>query len=140
MTQLNLNTRKASYRLEDGILICELKSDLIIDLKTAVGLVNERIKITKGHQYPFMLIIKDYLLLDNDAFKYFGTKEGVQNLMASAVIIESSLQKLITNFNLLFYRNSVPFRIFNKEREAQLWLFDYIKDNQKYEKDDLLSF
>lgn len=139
MNQLNINTRKASYRLQNGILICELKPDLIIDLKTAVSLVNERIKITKGHKFPFMLVIKNYLLLDNDAFKYFGTNEGVQNLIASAVIIESPLQKLITNFSLFFYKNSVPFRVFNQEKEAQLWLFEYIKKSQGHLTDDLLS-
>ncbi|MFK7756534.1 MAG: hypothetical protein AB8B53_06330 [Flavobacteriales bacterium] len=86
-----------------------------------------------------MISIKDYLLLDNDAFKYFGTQEGVQNLLACAVIIDSPLQKILTNFSLFFYKNSVPFRIFNQEKEAQLWLFDYAKNNMEYTGDDLLS-
>jgi len=139
MDNLNVNTNKAEYRLENGILICELKPDLIIDLKTAVQLVNERIKITSNHSLPFLLIVKDYLLLDKDAFRYLGTKEGVQNLLSSAVVIDSPLQKLITNFNLLFYKNTVPFRVFNKKSEAKLWLFEFVKENEKEMFKDLLS-
>ncbi len=139
MDKLNVNTRRATYKLENGVLICELKPDLIIDLKTAVGLVNERIKITGTTNYPFLLVVKDYLLLDKDAFRYFGTKEGVQNLVASAVVIDSPLQKLITNFNMLFYRNVVPFRTFTKKSEAKLWLFGFIKKNESEIFTDLFS-
>ncbi len=139
MEKLNVNTRKATYKLENGILICELKPDLIIDLKTAVLLVNERIKITGKYNFPFLLIVKDYLLLDSDAFKYLGTNEGVQNLQASAVVIDSPLQKLITNFNLIFYKNRVPFRVFTKRSEAKLWLFQFIKETEKELFKDLLS-
>jgi len=139
LEKLNINTRKASYRLENGILICELKPELIIDIKTAVSLVNERLKITGGKSYPFLLIVRDYLLLDNVAFKYFGTKEGVMNLQASAIVIDSPLQKMVTNFNLLFYRHPTPFRVFNKKSEAKLWLFEFVKKNEKDLFKNLLS-
>lgn len=139
MEKLNINTRKANYKLENGILICELKPDLIIDLKTAVSLVNERIKITENYKFPFLLVVRDYLLLDKDAFKYFGTNEGVQNLIASAVVIDSPLQKILTNFNLVFYKNAVPFRVFTKKLDAKLWLFEFIKKNEKELFNELLS-
>lgn len=139
MDKLYINTNKAIYKLENGILICELKPDLIIDLKTAVHLVNERIKITENHSMPFLLVVKNYLLLDKDAFEYLGSKEGIQNLQASAVVIDSPLQKLITNFNLLFYKNVIPFRVFNKKSEAKLWLFKFVKENEKEIFKDLLS-
>ena len=56
-----------------------------------------------------------------------------EGLLASALIVDTPLQNLLKNFSLLFYKQSVPFRLFNKENDALLWLFKFIKEEASYE-------
>lgn len=128
MSTIKIDTSSAVFYFKDGILICELKPDLIIDLKTSKDIALERQRICEGQPYPMLTLVhKNYLLMDKDAFRFFGSEEGVSGLLASALVIDTPLQNLLTNFSLFFYKQSVPFRLFTAQNEAQLWLFKYIR-------------
>ncbi len=96
----------------------------------AKKLVAERKGIIKTYDSPFLIIIKNYLLLDNQAFKFLSSKEGLEGLSAAGVVISSPFQKILTNFRLIVSRHYKRFRVFNETSQAKLWLFKYILENE----------
>lgn len=132
LDELRSETSFAIYRITDGMMWIELKPDLIIDMDLAKRIEHHRLQLIGESQWPTLLVIPPtYLLLDNDAFSFFGGKTGVEGCMAKAVVIKSTLRKLIMNFSLIFNNQSIPFRLFNHRSDAKLWLFEFIRDAYK---------
>ncbi|MDG1160278.1 MAG: hypothetical protein P8N19_12355 [Flavobacteriales bacterium] len=122
-------TAYADYRLIDGILFVELKSELILDATIVQRIEEKRIQLIEGEAYPTLLHIpNNYLLLDKEAFKLFGGEQGIEGCTAKAIVINGSLRRLILNLRMSFFSTKGPIRIFSKKNEARLWLFSFIKD------------
>lgn len=120
-------TPQAFYRYQDGILTIELKPELIIDLRTAERIERFRIEMTGEAHVPVLLIIpSDHLLLDKEAFRYFGSEQGIRGCLAKAVVIKAPLRVILRNFSLGFYRQARPLRLFTSRSEAKIWLFDQL--------------
>jgi hypothetical protein len=120
-------TPQAWFRYQDGILTIELKPELIIDLRTAQRIEKFRKKMTRGQSIPVLLLIpENHLLLDKDAFNYFGSEEAMTDCLAKAVVLKAPLRVLLRNFSLTFYRQPQPFRLFISRSEAKIWLFDQL--------------
>lgn len=120
---------RQAIQVEDDMLICKLKPELIIDIENARVIVCERQDFTKGKIFPTMVIIDDdYLLFERDAFEYFSSADGLANVSAMAIVMKSPLRKILTNFSLLFYKHLVPLRLFTSEAKAKVWLFGYMKE------------
>lgn len=129
LKEFRRETDQASYRLVDGILLIELKPELILDERIVRRIEEKRIEFIEGDQFPTLLIIPDnYLLLDKVAFKLFGGEEGVDGCTAKAIVIQSSIRRLMLNFRMSFFSKKRPIRIFTNKNEARLWLFSFIKD------------
>ena len=122
----------ATYKLSDGILTVEFKPDVIIDLRVAKKVVAARHDLVRGHTYTTMTVINnDYLLLEKDAYRYLGSADGVKYMSAGAIVINSPLRRILTNFQLTFYKQKVPLRVFSARSDARLWLLNYINDKEQ---------
>lgn len=120
-------TPKAFYRYQDGILTIELKQELIIDLRCAERIERFRLEMTGETKVPVLLIIpSDHLLLDKEAFHYFGSEYGVRGCSAKAIVLRAPLRVILRNFSLAFYRQLCPLRLFTARSEAKMWLFDQL--------------
>ncbi len=97
----------------------------------AKKLVAERKNLIQARDYPFLIIVRNYLLLDKQAFVYFASEEGMSGLSASSIVIRSSFKRILTNFNLLLTKQNRRFKVFNSAAEAKLWLFKYILENEE---------
>ncbi len=129
LKEFRRETDQASYRLVDGILLIELKSELILDERIVRRIEEKRIEFIEGDQFPTLLIIpNNYLLLDKVAFKLFGGEKGVEGCTAKAIVIQSSIRRLMLNFRMSFFSKKRPIRVFTNKNEARLWLFSFIKD------------
>lgn len=137
--RFQIRTKDAYYYSDNGILICEVNSDIILDIKMAKKLVAERISLCPVKDVPFLLVIRNYLLLDKEAFNYFGTANGVENLNSCAIVIKSPIQRILKNFSLLFYKQTIPFRLFNSTSDAKLWLFKFVLESDQESQIELLS-
>jgi len=136
---MHIKTKNANYFIDNGIVICEVNSDIILDLDMARRLVAERKKVIPAKDFPFLMIVRNYLLLDKQAFICFGSEDSLTGLCASAIVIKSSLHRLLANFSLFFQKQSKPYRLFNKTSDAKLWLFKFILENEDDEFDVLRS-
>ena len=129
-------TDYADYRLLDGILFIELKSELILDATIVRRIEEKRIELIEGEAYPTLLQIpNNYLLLDKEAFKLFGGEKGIEGCTAKAIVIKGSLRRLILNLRMSFFSAKRPIRVFTNKNEARLWLFSFIKDEVNIDED-----
>ncbi len=120
-------TPQAYYRYQDGILTIELKPDLIIDLRTAERIERFRLEMTHDIRVPVLLVIpSSYLLLDREAFHFFGSATGVHGCLAKAIVLHAPLRVILRNFSLAFYRHESPLRLFTSRSDAKMWLFDQL--------------
>lgn len=125
-------TPQAYFRYLDGILVVEIKSEMIIDLANARRIERFRKEMTSGTDVPVLLLIPtSYLLLDKNAFQYFGSEDGMQGCLAKAIVMKAPLRVLLRNFSLSFYRQAVPLRMFISKSEAKMWLFDRLIETVK---------
>jgi hypothetical protein len=132
LDELRSETSFAIYRVMDGLMSIELKPDLIIDIDLAKRIEHHRLRLVGGHSWPTILVMPPtYLLLDKEAFSFFGSDTGVEGCAAKAVVIKSTLRKLLMNFSLIFNNQSIPFRLFNHKSDAKLWLFSFIQDRYR---------
>lgn len=132
MVELNRNTSIASYQLVDGILVCRLVNELIIDERLAVRLVAEIEELELEELAPLLLVIpENRLLLELEAFRLLASEDGCQGICAIAIVLESSLRALLLNMSSLLVRSKLPLRIFKSRGEARLWLFNYILDKEE---------
>ena len=125
-------TPQAYFRYLDGILVIEIKSEMIIDLANARRIERFRKEMTSGTDVPVLLLIPtSYLLLDKNAFQHFGSEECMQGCLAKAIVMKAPLRVLLRNFSLSFYRQAVPLRMFISKSEAKMWLFDRLIETVK---------
>ena len=122
-------TPQAFFRYSDGILVVELKPELIIDLRTIRRMERFRKVMSMGFELPVLIVIpKDHLLLDKEAFQYLGSKEAMDGCVAKAIVIKAPLRVILKNFSLAFLKADKPFRLFVSRSEAKMWLFDHITE------------
>lgn len=117
-------TPQARFRLVDGMLIIDLKQESIVDLQTVQRIEHFRKEMTFNLNVPVLVRIpNDYLLIDDDAFQYFGSAEAMEGCTAKALVVNAPLRVVLTNFSMKFYRQDKPFRLFTSRNEAKMWLF-----------------
>jgi hypothetical protein len=134
MNDFRSESHVAIYKLIDGMCVCAIKSDQIIDGRFAKKITEERRVLIGEESWPTLVVIpRRHLLVENDALQFFGSAEGLSGTVAQAVVIQSSLRKVLSNFNFMFKSQKVPFRVFTSRSEAKLWLFDYILDKEELE-------
>lgn len=130
LRELKHETAYCRYHLKDGILLYELKPDLIIDLTIARRIEDERIALVEHDHYPCALLIpKEHLLFEKEAFEFLTSDAACMACAAKAVVIQSTLRKLLTNFKMSLNSNKVPLRIFTSKSNARLWLFEFVKED-----------
>lgn len=123
-------TPQAFFRYSDGILVVEMKDELIIDLRTVQRMERFRKEMTIGFELPVLIVIpKDHLLLDKDAFQFLGSEDAMKGCLAKAIVIKAPLRVILKNFSLSFFKHDRPLRLFVSRSEAKMWLFDHITES-----------
>lgn len=112
---------------EDGIVIGEIKQNAYIDLAGAKKIVEERKKFTNYSNSLILLDATEVKGISKEARDFFGTNEGTELVIASAIYTNSKLSNFLANFlmkvNLI--NTYVPVRLFTNKDEAIRWLKKY---------------
>lgn len=91
-------------------------------------MLDERKKWTAEKDMKIISIFPKVKGMTKEARDLMGGDEAKEGLLASAVVVESKLSKIIANvffsFNLQRTKNDPPIRLFNTKEEAMLWLLD----------------
>lgn len=110
--------------IKDGIVFGKYKRDLVIDLKVAKDVVNDRKKISNGVTRPFLIDVTGLLSIDTEGRKYLA-EEGCDLVSAGAIYTKNKLLAFVGNAFILLDKPSVPAKVFTSEEAAIRWLEPY---------------
>ncbi len=114
------------FEIKNGIVIGTFKQGPVT-LEEAKIIVEERIKLSNGKDFP--VLIKDVGLksIKSDAREYLSSDEAVRCISASAMVANNMFAKHLANFfvKISVAKPKVPTKIFSIEEEAIAWLQQY---------------
>jgi hypothetical protein len=110
----------------DGIINFHIKPDVTLNIIDAKEIVAATAEIGEGKRYPLLITAGSFSLVDNEVRKYASSIEGNKYTIASAIVVNNVAQKLMGNAYIKFNQPPLPTRLFTTEKEAVLWLQNYI--------------
>ena len=75
-----------------------------------------------GKKFPLLVDIRNIKSISKEAREHFTLKDRESVVTAYAMVLSSSLSRMIGNFFLNFHMPAVPVKLFNHEEEAIVWL------------------
>lgn len=108
--------------IKDGVLHAHYKAGLMLNLEEAKKLVEERIKLCEGREYPFIIYDGGVVSMDRDARLFFSSYDGTKGIAMAAFIESSVFSKMLINFFLKLTKPNVKSRAFGNVEEAMKWI------------------
>lgn len=121
---MTINNDYIILGLSDGVLFCWHKP-VIINLRIAKEIVQQRHDMSKGESYPCVVDIRDLGGVEMDAVNYFSSEKSSRNITAMALIIKSSIVANLANFYYKLFGSKIPTRLFSCELQAKEWIKQY---------------
>jgi len=126
MSMKQKETEYVTMFIKDGILHFYYKEIKSIDLQIAKTCVKDRLEFSEDVSYPCLV---DSIKTDNvtkEARDYFA-KEGNELITANAILVKSSIFKMIVNFFITVNKPKNPTKMFTGKDQALEWLNQYKK-------------
>jgi hypothetical protein len=109
--------------IEPGIIKLLIPENAILDLEDVEEIRRGNLKLSEGESFCVLLDTRPgYFTTSPDAMKLLASEEYQKTRKASAIIVHSLAARIVGNFFKSLHRNGSPTRLFNKEKEALLWL------------------
>lgn len=112
--------------IKDHILIGRYEKDLKINLDIAKQIVNSRLSFTRGKKMAAMIIGHGIISMDKAAREFLASDEGIQDLIAIAILVDSTYSNFLGNLFLKVNKTKIPVRIFLNTHKAEKWLQQFI--------------
>ncbi|HEX6193559.1 MAG TPA: hypothetical protein VFZ42_14395 [Chitinophagaceae bacterium] len=122
-----LDTAYVRYELEGDLLIGWYKKDLKITLPVAREIVKTRLEFADHKPVVALVYNLGVVSFNKDARDYLASDEGVQGVIAGAIVLDSPVGSFLGNFYLSVAKPKIPSRIFSKKEAAMKWLNKYRK-------------
>ena len=121
-----VETRTTKFWLrDDGIVHAVDNGKFQVTLADAKENVAAALKVANGRRLPILIDITSVRSVTREARLYYRDEAGVHTT-AAALLIGSTISRVIANFVIGLDRPVVPARIFTSETEAIQWLKGYL--------------
>lgn len=114
--------------LENGIVLQIFKMSYL-DLKTTQILTEDRVKSFGEKSYPLLSNIRSVKHSSRKARAFFASEKGCENIVAAALLVDSTFGSMISNFFVKVTNPIIPTKAFSNEIEAKKWLTQYVKND-----------
>ena len=111
--------------IEDSILYCTYKPNLVINLEVAQDIVEDRAKLCAGRKSPILLDCSELVYIDQAAREFMASQEACEHVTAIALISNTTYMKIIAKALVLLDKTTVSMIYFNNRHEAQEWLHNF---------------
>lgn len=109
--------------IEDDILYSNYQKNIIIDLDIAKKIIEDRVKFTKGKNYPILIDFTNMHSVTKEAREYMNSPEGgLKGLLGGAFLSNSLVTTLFVNLYLKINQPTIPAKFFTKKEDAINWL------------------
>jgi hypothetical protein len=98
--------------------------DTMEDAKQNVALCA---KFAAGKRRPILIDMRTLKAQSREVRAYYNGPESKKLLLATALLVESPMSRMIGNFFLGFNKTDVPTRLFKSEAEALAWLKGFLE-------------
>ncbi|HSH67450.1 MAG TPA: hypothetical protein VLB84_17025 [Bacteroidia bacterium] len=116
--------------IENDILFSNYQKNIIIDLDIAKKIIDDRVKFTKGKNYPILIDFTNLHSVTKEARDYMNAPDGgLKGLSAGAFLSNSLVTTLFVNLYLTINKPSIPAKFFTKKAEAITWLKEMSKNH-----------
>lgn len=106
----------------DGIVRTKIKPGAVVELEQARENTTAVSSLYHGTKFPLMIDSRGIKSMTKDARNQFSTKGRETYATAFAIVIDSPLSRVIGNFFIGINKPAVPTRLFDNERDAEIWL------------------
>ena len=107
---------------DDGIARTKVKPKFNVTIVHAMENSKAVNSLKQDKKFPLMIDARDINSITRDARDFFSTRGRETNINSMAVIIRSTISRVIGNFFLGINKPAVPTRLFEHEQEAEEWL------------------
>lgn len=130
MEKQSFENEYVKFEFDNNILRGTFKKGLVT-LDIAKIIVFERRKFSNFKDVPLLICDLGIKSIEREARDYLSSSEGIEGIMASALVTNSALSKHLANFfvNITVIRPKIPTRVFTNESEAIAWLKNYVTEN-----------
>lgn len=111
----------------DGIARTVVKPDAEIFLQDAKENTAAVETFYNGKKFPLLVDMRNIRSISDDAREHFTLRGRESVVNAYAMLLSSSLSRMIGNFFLTFNKPAVPVKLFNHEDKALAWLKQFIQ-------------
>jgi hypothetical protein len=111
---------------EGDIMFAEFKVPLM-DLDAAKGSVAARLSAAGDKDYLCLIDSRKVNSITKEARDYLASDDGSKHIIASALVLDSKVGKLLGNFFLQINKPKVPLRLFTNRNDALEWLNSFKK-------------
>jgi hypothetical protein len=111
----------------DGIARTMVKPNAEIFLKDAKENTAVIETFYNGKKFPLLVDIRNIKSISPEAREHFSLRGRESVVKAYAMILSSSLSRMIGNFFLSFHKPVVPVKLFDHEDKALAWLKGFIQ-------------
>jgi len=116
---------------DDGIIRCRVKPTAEHLLEDAIENVRATAQLIGSRRVPFLLDARTATKISREAREYYTGPVNAEVVRATAMLIGSSVGKIIGNFMLRVNRPPFPFRLFSDEHAADAWLLEFRSANDR---------
>lgn len=106
----------------DGLVIIETVDVAWFTINEAHETMDAFKEITAGEPHLFLYIPGAHMAIDKDARTYYATAEGLQDVIAMAVILRNTAQRITSNLYMVIDKPVKPVKFFENREDALAWL------------------
>ncbi len=110
------------FSVTEGILYATYRAGVVIDEAAARNIVDYRKKISNGVNYPVVIFIEGILQVTASARRFMSSAEAIDGLVAAAIVSQSTVQYVLSNFFMQVNRINLPVRFFDRRMRAEKWI------------------
>lgn len=123
-------TESQKISIEDsGVIVCvnlNIKRHTLSHAKQNLEAIRS---LAGGVKRPVLIDIRETLSIDADARKYYSSVDYAEVQSAAALIIGSSLTRMIANFFMGLNKPLFPTKMFTDEAQAYKWLEEFLPND-----------
>jgi hypothetical protein len=110
----------------DGIVRTKVKPNFDVTLGHAMENSEAVNSLRKGNKFPLLIDARDIHSITREAREFFTTRGRDTNINCMAVLIRSTISRVIGNFFMGINKPAVPTRLFESEKDAEKWLKKFL--------------
>lgn len=131
MKENYIESAYAETWIENGIIYQFIKPSVtVIDINIAKQLVVDRTKVSDSkYKRPVLVSISNIKSMTREVKKYYNQEEPYEYLSATAMLVDTYVQRLIVHLLTRISPPPIPVNIFNNKEKALKWLEKYKVQN-----------